>query len=210
MKIKICEDGYTIKNLENPSELKHCFGLRYEVFVQELHWVSENKEKMEVDDYDNIGTNVGIFDDNGVLIGNVRLINAPQPFMVEKEFACMLSPDKPFVKTNEMMESTRICIKKEFRNLFVDGLSIVYLVYKAMYQWSLYFNKRYLVAVIEKRYYLLLKRQGLPFKLLGDFITMPDGVDCCVVTMDWFEFENVLKEKKPDVFKWFSTGVDVP
>lgn len=203
MELIFQEGEYLVKTLLTREEMEASFRLRYAVFCEELRWVPSSPNKMERDTYDEYAQSVGVFDGNRNLIGNVRLITAPDRFMLEKEFSCMLTKGKPFVKLPDMVESTRICLAKEARGIIYLSRSLVYLIYKGMYHWSIERNLRYLVPVIEKRYYLLLKRQGLPFRQFGEFCTMEDGVECGPVILDWREFEAVLREKKPDMYAWF-------
>lgn len=198
------EGDYLVKTLLTKEELEASFRLRHEVFCNELKWVPPMPNGMERDSYDNFAESVGVFDKDMNLIGNVRLISAPDRFMLEKEFSCLLPKDKHFKKLPGMVESTRICLKADVRNTEYQSMNLVYLIYKGMYHWSLQRKLRYLVTVIERRYYLLVKRQGLPFEKLGDFDTMGDGVICGAVTMDWRGFEEALLTKKPDLFRWFS------
>ncbi|MBI3398144.1 MAG: GNAT family N-acetyltransferase [Deltaproteobacteria bacterium] len=106
---------------------------------------------MEKDGYDSVAHPIGIFDRENKLIGCVRLISAPQPFMIEKEFACLLPQDEPFRKPLNMAEVTRICIKKEYRTILLgSSLTLGHLIYKAIYQWCLMEDTRFLAAVVEK------------------------------------------------------------
>ena len=214
MELIFQEDNLLIKTLSAPEEMDAAYRLRHDVFVDELKWVPPSPDKREIDDYDKFAIPIGLFDLSAQtgkelpLIGYVRLIQSNYPFMVEKEFACLLPKDKPLKKLPDMVESTRICIKKERRADKVGslGLTTGHLLYKAIYNWGIIHNSRYLVTIVEKRYYRHLKN-FLPFKPLGEFLAMGDGVLTGIVLFDWRDRASI--EKKPDFMEWMTT-IQVP
>ncbi|MBI5874895.1 MAG: GNAT family N-acetyltransferase [Deltaproteobacteria bacterium] len=204
MELIFQEGSYLIKTLSTHEEMEAAFRLRHEVFVDELKWVPASPDGMEKDGYDAFAHPIGVFDEWNKLIGYVRLIPAPQPFMIEKEFACLLPKDMPFRKLSSMAESTRICIQKEYRTTLLDSsLTLGHLLYKAIYQWCLMEDKRFFVTIVEKRYHRFLK-YFFPFEPLGDFLPLGDGVLSGIVLMDWRNFEALAKEKRPDFFQWMT------
>lgn len=216
MELIFQEDNLLIKTLSAPEEMDAAFRLRHEVFVDELKWVPPSPDKREIDNYDKFAIPIGLFDLSAQtgealpLIGYVRLIQSNYPFMVEKEFACLLPQDKPFKKSSNMVELTRICVKKERRPDKIGslGLTTGHLLYKAVYNWVLIHNFRFMVAVIEKRYYRYLK-SFFPFKPLGEFLPMGDGVSAGTVLLDWRDIERVSLEKRPEFLEWM-TNIQVP
>ncbi|MDP2682373.1 MAG: acyl-homoserine-lactone synthase [Deltaproteobacteria bacterium] len=216
MELIFQEDNLLIKTLSAPEEMDAAYRLRHEVFVDELKWVPPSPDKRETDAYDKFAIPIGLFDlsaqtgEDLPLIGYVRLIQSNYPFMVEKEFACLLPKDKPFKKLPYMVECTRICVKKERRADKVGDLDLTtgHLLYKAVYNWCLTHNSRFLIAVIEKRYYRHLKSL-FPFESLGGFLRMGDGVLAGTVLLDWRDFERVSLERRPDFMEWMTT-IQVP
>lgn len=192
------------------------FRLRHDVFVDELKWVPPSPDGMEKDGYDAFAHSIGIFDLSAQtgkdlqLIGYVRLIQSNYPFMAEKEFSSLIPKDKPLKKLPDMVESTRICVKKERRADKVGnlGLTTGHLLYKAIYNWVLIHNFRFMVAVIEKRYYRHLKSL-FPFESLGEFLPMGDGVLAGTVLLDWRNIERISFEKRPDFMEWM-TNIQIP
>lgn len=203
MELVFKEEGFLIKRITTCEEREAAFRLRHDVFCDELKWVPPSQDRMEEDAYDAFAHPIGLFDETKTLVGHVRLIHAPDPFMIEKEFACLLNGDKAFSKLPNMAESTRICVKKEFRTRQVGSLSIAHLLYKAIYNWCLLNDARFFVTIIEKRYYRYLKI-FFPFEPLGRFLPLGDGVLSGVVFMDWRNFELQAGEKKPDFLEWMS------
>ncbi|MEK6598818.1 MAG: acyl-homoserine-lactone synthase [Deltaproteobacteria bacterium] len=216
MELIFQEGSYLIKTLSTHEEMDAAFRLRHDVFVDELKWVPASPDKREIDAYDKFAIPLGLFDlsaqtgDNLPLIGYGRLIQSSYPFMVEKEFASLIPKDKPFKKSPNMVELTRICIKKERRADKVGdlGLTIGHLLYKAVYNLCLIHNSRFLAAVVEKRYYRYLKSL-FPFEPVGEFLPMGDGVLAGTVLLDWRDFERVSLERRPDFMEWMTT-IQVP
>jgi acyl homoserine lactone synthase len=212
MELNFHEGNYLVKTLSTHEEMEAAFRLRHEVFVDELKWVPASPDGMEKDSYDSFAHPIGIFNlsaqtgEELPLIGYVRLIQSNYPFMVEKEFASLIPKDKPFKKLPDMVECTRICIKKERRADKVGSLSLTtgHLLYKAIYNWVLIHNFRFMVAVIEKRYYRHLKSL-FPFEPLGGFLQMGDGVLAGTVLLDWRDIEMVSLEKRQDFMEWMTT-----
>ena len=212
MELIFQEDNFLIKTLSAPEEMDAAYRLRHEVFVDELKWVPPSPDGMEKDGYDKFAIPIGLFDmslqTGGELhlIGFVRLIQSNYPFMVEKEFACLLPKDEPLKKLPDMVESTRICIKKERRADKVGslGLTTGHLLYKAIYNWCIIHNSRFLATIIEKRYYRHLK-SIFPFEPLGEFLRMGDGVLTGIVLLDWRDFEMASHERRPDFMEWMTT-----
>jgi acyl homoserine lactone synthase len=204
MELIFQEENFLIKTLRTQEEMEAAFRLRHEVFCDELKWVPSFPDGMERDDYDAFADPIGLFDEKNELIGHVRLIIAPKPFMIEKEFACLLSKDKPFRKHSNLAESTRICIKKDCRKITVGSFTVAHLLYKAIYQWCLLHDIRFFVTIIEKRYYRYLK-MFFPFESLGKFLPLGDGVLSGIVLMDCRKFELEAQEKRPDFFRWMAT-----
>ncbi len=203
MELIFQEGEFLIKTLSTPEEMEAAFRLRHEVFCEELKWVPPSPDGIERDEYDNFAQSIGVFDGRNHLVCHVRLITPPNRFMIEREFACLLPKDRPFRKTPDMVESTRICVKRTIRNATYMSMPLSHLLYKAMYHWSLHNKVRYLITIVEKRYYVLLKRSKFPFEPIGDFLPLGDGVLSGIISLDWREFDRKISEKRPELFEWF-------
>ncbi|MBI5235304.1 MAG: GNAT family N-acetyltransferase [Deltaproteobacteria bacterium] len=203
---EICftEGEYTVKTLSLPGEMEAAFKLRHDVFAGELQWVPLSTDGLDKDAYDDFAVPIGIFDDDGVLIGHVRLIYSPYPFMIEKEFASLLPEGGMFGKTASMVESTRICIRKEARKDQHGAMGLSHLLYKALYHWSRLNGQSRMVTIVEQRYFLLLKRSRFPFELSGDFKPLGKGVMSGIIILDWGRFDAELSVKRPEFYEWFT------
>jgi N-acyl-L-homoserine lactone synthetase len=202
MELIFQEENYLVKTISSPEETEAALRLRHDIFRDELKWVPPSPDGLDRDKYDDFAESIGIFSPSGEIAGHVRLIPAPLPFMIEKEFASLL-PGSGLDKVPGMTESTRICVRKELRKDTVAGLSLAHLLYKAIYHWSLKNDSRYLITIIEQRYFFYLKR-FFPFVPLADFKPLGEGVMSGIAVLDWREFEESAAAKRPEFFRWMS------
>ena len=210
MELLFQEDTHIVKTLSAHEEIEAAFRLRHDVYCDELKWVPPSPDGMEKDRYDSFSEYIGVYDGLLELIGQLRLTASPNPFMIEKEFACLMPEGRRVKKGPDVSEVTRLCVKKEKRSGRLKP-TIPQLLYKGMYQWSLDNGTRYLMMVVEHICYRHLRSSGLVVEAVGDFIAMPDGVKAAVCIIDWLKFEGVSMEKNPEFFGWMSkTPVHCP
>lgn len=207
MELIFQEENYLVKTISAPEEIDSALRLRHDVFRDELRWVPPAADGLDRDTYDDFAESIGIFEHSGELVGHVRLISAPLPYMIEKEFACLL-PKEGFSKVAGMSESTRICVRKDRRKDTVASLSLAHLLYKAIYHWSLKSDSRYLITIIEQRYFFYLKR-FFPFVPVADFKPLGEGVMSGIAVLDWRAFEESAAARRPEFFSWMSTLNDL-
>lgn len=200
----ISEGGFIVKTLTTPEEFEAAASLRHDVFCDELKWVPPAPGGLEVDAYDNPNSSyIGVFDAKRRLLGHARLIPSPYPFMVEKEFSCLM-PKEKLEKPQDLAEITRLCVSDESRAYHDLAINISHLVYKGIYQWSLYNGTNRLIMVVESKYYRLLRLNGFPVRAINGYSVMPDGVKAMAITLDWREFEEFAGERKPGFLSWMS------
>lgn len=191
-----------IKTLSTHEEIEAALRLRHDVFREELKWVEPAEDGLDRDEYDDFSQGIGVFNEKDEIIGHVRMIPAPHPFMIEKDFSMLLPGENSFKKTAGMMEATRTCIRKDVRTDRHASMTLAHLLYKAMYHWSKINESTELITIVEKRYYLLLKRSRFPFKPIGEFIPVGDGVLSGIISLDWNEAKEKTKEVRPDLYEW--------
>jgi len=202
------EGEYTVKNISSEDELLQAFRLRHEVFCDELGWVPQTPDRFEMDDYDDYAVSFGIFDADSELVAYLRLIMPTNRFMMEREFRYMVSPDHTIRKEHDTAEISRLCIAHDARRDQADTdfgkhtLSVALL--KGVYRWCELNGIRYLYAVTEDKVYRIARARGFTFELIGEPISMPDGINVVVIKLDWDEFEKTTYPKRPRLAKWFS------
>ena len=177
--------------------------LRHDVFAGELKWVPEDPNGVEVDSYDSFSETIGVLGPGMEPVGSLRMIKAPRPFMIDKEFACLMPEGASIERTPEVAEITRLCVKKEFRSSNCEP-NITFLLYKGLYHWNLMNGVRYSAMVVDNRCYRILRLACLPVEAVGSFITMPDGVKAAVCMLDWRRFETEASIKRPEYYEWMT------
>jgi acyl homoserine lactone synthase len=205
--IEINENDYIVRNLFEPADLRKAYELRHLIFAEELGWVSKTDAGLETDDYDRNAVSFGVFDRMNTLSAYMRLIMAGKPFMMEKEFSFLVSPEHRIRKGMDTAEVSRLCVAPGARNDTISGNfglhSTSIFLLKGVYQWCLKNQVDYLYAVTEEKIYRLYRAKGFPFKLIGEPRQMPDGVIAAALIMDWREFEDINRLKRPKMFNWF-------
>jgi acyl homoserine lactone synthase len=203
----IREEDFIVKNLTRVEEKFQAYHLRHKIFAQELRWVSQSDNGLEIDDYDKDAVFCGVFDKQHRLLSFLRLILPDAPFMLEKEFSSLLGEHK-IRKENDTVEVSRLCVAPDARNNTVSGNfgihSISMLLYKGVYHLCKRNSIRYLYLVVEHKIYRLLCSKGFPCKLIGQPVQMPDGIITVAAIMDWSEFEMLNAVKRPKMLRWFT------
>jgi N-acyl amino acid synthase of PEP-CTERM/exosortase system len=173
--------------------LDEIFRLRYKVYVEE--WGFEKKEDhpdgIEKDEFDNHSVHFAVRRKGGEqIIGTVRMIiNSGKGFPIEKH--CRIDRDLSVLDKDRFGEISRLAISKDYRKRATDsvyfngktleeaeidsifggnrkmGNDIVLGLYKCIYQESLERGNQYILAVMARGLYLLLKRVGILFEPIG-------------------------------------------
>lgn len=203
MELIFQEEDFLVKTITTAEEMDQALRLRHEVFCNELKWVPKTEDGLDRDRYDGFARSIGVFDRDSRIVGHVRLILAPDPFMIEHEFSSLLSDEVGFRKRAGMAEATRICIRKETRTDRYYSMTLANLIYKAMYHWSKAHDSDTLITIVERRYYVLLKRSKFPFVPLGEFRPLGEGVMSGIISLDWKRFDEVVSKARPEFYEWF-------
>lgn len=203
----IREGRFHVKNMISQEELTEAYRLRHRIFVQELHWVPRQGDALETDDYDDNAVSFGVFDERGRLSAYLRLIMPGRPFMLEREFSSLLDKGHRVRRQGDTSEISRLCVAPESRSDKISGNFGIHtpsmLLFKGVYAWCNKNGIRFLYAVAEDKVYRLFRAKGFPYRLVGGPVAMPDGVKAVAVMMDWREFEEMNRGKRPWMLKWF-------
>lgn len=208
------ESGYVVRNIATEKDFFKSYRLRHRIFCDELGWVSPNADGLETDGYDGNAESFGVFDPFDGLSAYLRLIMPGEPFMIEREFLSMVSPDHEIRREKDTAEISRLCLAPESRRYMVAGdygyHSISVVLLKGIYRWCTLNGIRYLYAVTEQKIYRLACSKGFPFRLIGEPKRMPDGVVVVAMMLDWREFETQSQVKRPRLREWFNQYPPVP
>ncbi len=205
------EQGCCIRTIREEAERLQAYRLRYRIFCKGLGWVGDNPQELDRDEYDDRAVLLGIFQENcsTQLVATLRLLLADGPFMVEREFSALLSPETCLRKERDTTEITRFAIDPQVGTERAQRLCA--LLYKAWYQWSLQNDVRYVYLEVETRYWRKLRMIGFPCEPLGPSRRLPPGeADSVALILDWETFREVNRAKRPDWLAWMSTARSRP
>lgn len=212
--IYLREGSYVIRNLITEEDMIKAYHLRHRIFCEELSWVPQTENRLEMDEYDVYAIPFGVFNGQNNLSAFIRLVTDGNTLMIEKEFSSLVGRGHMVRKENDTGETSRICVAPEARNDVISGdfgvQSVSMLLYKGVYYWCITHDIRYIYTVVAYKMFRLLRAKGFSIELIGDLTTMPDGVVAVAVIMDWREFETSNKVKRPDMFRWFNQCQSVP
>ena len=210
----IREGGLVVKRLDQTHEKSLAYQLRYRIFCQELGWVPPRESQLEIDEYDDHAVPFGVFDQKGRLLAYMRLIKPEVPYMLEKEFLCMVAPNHKIRKERDTVEISRVCLAPEARTEQIAGnfgvTSLSLLLYKGVYHWCLANGIRYLYLVMEKKVFRLIRARGFNCDPVGEPVVMPDGVEALAALLDWRKFEALNGRKRPKMLSWFINAQSGP
>ncbi len=192
------EGGYTIRVVETCEEREQAFRLRHAVYCQKLGWVPACPDGRERDRYDPGSTTLGVFADDGQLLGLARLIPPERPFMLEEDFRALLQPGYRVRKGPDTAEVTRLTTLPQGTRTS-GATPIASLLYKAIYRWSCAFGVRFLYIVVEERFLQHLCHRGLPCIPLGPPYRFGEGPPAVAALLDRALFER-LTDARPTPF----------
>jgi N-acyl amino acid synthase of PEP-CTERM/exosortase system len=171
------------KKIDSPELLQEVYKLRFQVYARECRFISADDypEGMERDAYDEHAVHFGAFDEEGQIIGAVRLIlPSSEKFLIEER--CGDLPfDDGLPSRHLHAEISRLTISKSFRRLLAPNnahedktgayirkvsplaLGLCHMMYDECRERGIAFC----LALMEKPLALLLKLNGFQFKPIG-------------------------------------------
>jgi len=112
--------------IDNARYLSDCYALRYEVYCKERQFLTPENypTQLEIDSYDNHAIHVGGTDNNGVMIGTVRLVlPSAKGFPLFEH--CELFPEYRYLASKRSQQTaaevSRLAISKSYRRRLHDG-----------------------------------------------------------------------------------------
>lgn len=136
------------------------FTVRYQIFVEEKHWIEPTPLKIEFDDFDHFSRHLLVVNDNHEVIGTVRMIDdSPLGFPYEK-VASLPSA----VSRDQLYEVSRLSVlesERGQRSLILVGLC------RAVWRIATRHSKTHWCAVVDRPVARLLKTLGFEFVYQG-------------------------------------------
>jgi len=164
---------------------KSLFRLRHDVFCEELSWVKEQRDCLEMDDYDDLSEHIAVADASNTVIATLRFTGPQHPWMLEDCFPFTSEEDITGLRRQGFAEVSRMAVKEDIRNLSIaDGLSVFdFLLGGALlYADSCAIEK--VVVVTTKTIYCHLKRHRWVIQPIGKLVSMPDGCTIGAFSID--------------------------
>lgn len=194
--------------VENEFLLDSLAGLRHSVFCSELGWVPLSPDSREEDCLDPFSHHIAAWFGSEV-VGYLRLVRAPDPFLTELCFRHHLGAGVNLRKTRNCAEISRMCIRKDFRlRRFPSDIGPIPLslwLYRETYRWCRDERIRYNVFVTTRGMARLLGVQGFPLRKLSELERPADQV---LSELDWTAFEDRLAGTA--MLDWFRNCPECP
>lgn len=145
--------------------------LRARVFSGRLGWDVKVKDGMERDTFDDLNpAHIISVDDDGRVVGCMRLLPTTGPHMLSDVFSCLLD-DEPPIRSARVWEATRFCVDTNLPGRGVARNSISYITSEVMigaFEYGIAAGISDAVAVIDPVMNRVMKRSGnAPYGYLG-------------------------------------------
>lgn len=184
-----------VKTLDSIKEKYLAYRLRKEIYCNQLQWVPDNQEEIEVDDYDSHSILLGALDGNEDVIGTVRIIPAQHSMMIEKEFISLIAPSHRIKKKANTVEISRMCICQSMRAR--KRLNTSHALYQSIHRWSNLHQIRFLYMVVEQKMLRNLNLTGYPCQRIGPALTLRGGVETAAALLDWHDYDRNAQTAPP-------------
>lgn len=151
--------------------LADMFRLRARVFEGRLGWEVEVFDGMERDMFDNLDpAHVISVDDQGRVVGCMRLLQTTGPHMLSDVFSCLLDGEPP-IRSPHVWEATRFCVDTNLLGRGPTRNSISYVTSEVMigaFEYGMRAGITDAVAVIDPVMNRVMQRSGnAPYGYLG-------------------------------------------
>jgi N-acyl-L-homoserine lactone synthetase len=201
------EEDLRLERLWRPADQDQAFRLRHLLFAETLHWVPEHPSGREIDEYDRCTEMIGILDGQGRVLGQARMHPSSSPYMIEREFAETLGHSPIPHKGRDTAEVTRFGLDPGARGLQIRTVhgrfDLFAFLMKGLYRWCVAQGANLLYAVVDTRMFRLLHTRGFPFEALAEPKVMPDGVVAVAIRLDWNQFREENRQRRPGLLAWF-------
>jgi len=149
---------------ETPAQLRQAQELRYEVYCLEKGWIDPAPftEGIETDEFDELAVHFLVLDDDGAPVGTSRLLVGSRQPLPAADFIDLSSHG---VDASECVEVSRMAARRANRS---QDLATFLGMTKVMWQWCVDNGVSRWMCVADVPVYLLMKRTGFPFLVIGD------------------------------------------
>jgi N-acyl amino acid synthase of PEP-CTERM/exosortase system len=225
------EDRFVFRKLTKPEEMAEAFRLRFQVYCRECNFIQaeDYPQEYETDDLDKQSSHFGGYDEEGRLVGSVRLILPSCDHFPIEEHCPGLDVDRDKVPREQCAEISRLTISKLYRRRANDGMyyapqvqdklvedqglyfmrrvrPMAFGLYREMYRESKRIGIRYWYALMEKSLWMLLKIHGFVFRPIGPEVDFYGMVTPYLADIQ--ELERTVRAKFPPFYAYFIEDLD--
>jgi N-acyl-L-homoserine lactone synthetase len=194
---------FIFKQVETEKELKQVYKLRYKIYCVERKYLDPAyyPDQIEKDVYDKYSVHFLAFDKDGEkIVGTSRLIlNSPLGFPIEKEWDMSDIQEATKNIRDQIAEISRFIVAPENRGDHLITLRLG----GEMYRYCKKKKIEIVYAIMEAPILEMLIKFGFPFRII-DERKQYMGTENFPTVMIVYEMEQMLKERYPEIYKFFS------
>ncbi len=202
----LAEGGYVVRPIVEGARLVEAYRLRHSVFSVELGWTRVAKDGLEHDEYDNGAVMLGLYDNQGIFYGCLRVVPPCAKFMLEGVFSGILGGSKQLSKTRFTAEASRLCITPAGRRRRISngcgGRSLAHLLLKGLHRWCMKNGVRSVYAVADDKTIGLYRKWMLPIRVIGGPFAMGDGARSYAIRLFWEDVRLAAQREESDFLAW--------
>ena len=229
---------FTFGLVEDEQILTDTFRMRHEVYVQEFGFerAEDHPNGLETDDYENESVHFACLNDNGSVVGTIRLVlDSPKGFPIEHAVETTFIGEKP--DPSKIGEISRLTVAKDLRRRKEDGMYgvesylkvrdggilpddgtipeemkgrknpiIVLGLYQVMYHESRRLGLSHWYMITETKLFHALKKYGFLFHQIGEPVEYHGQRIPYLGNVE--EIERGLIKDNPDMLKIMLTGLE--
>lgn len=195
------KDGFRLQKISRDADEIILLKFRHKIFREQLRWVAESEDGLDLDEYDGFSDNYAVFNEKGEIVGSVRLTPGDFPFMVEREFSRLLPDLSAIHKGKQAAEITRFAVGMS-ENGIRHG-TVFRLLYFALYHWACAHQVRWMYFVVEPPFFRHICRLGFPAFPVGEALPLDRGVLSMAGFLDW-------EMAMPGFIRWLQKIAEVP
>lgn len=179
-----------ILDWDKKSDMSEALAFRHKIFLEELGWSLLDSTGQEIDEYDQSSVHFGAYSDSGKLVGYCRLILPKSGFMIEKDFADLVTPGYCIRKEEDTVEISRFAIPRELRGK-EGGFRVIGVLLRCVYQWAVTNKGRYIYGVCASDHLQFVEEFFPCCKSIGPAHEYQPGVSSSALIFDLEELDLV-------------------
>jgi N-acyl-L-homoserine lactone synthetase len=171
-------NGYSTFVVKDSEILNGLYGLRHQVYCDELKWVEPVPSKIEVDEFDTKSIHFAVTNPQGSVIATIRTLDMHEDWFVDQHFSSTLSDSTALIKQQQTVEASRLAINPEYRQrrLTNNNITALDMLLTCLIDYSSDIQGREMVLITTTPLMgVTLKRRGVAIRQVGPILTMVDG-----------------------------------